>query len=172
MNDILLKTTNEIKNCELKDISKQIMTICRAISPQFYKSMSIEDMKQERYAIELLLNDIDQATIAEMCKRAITDYPRSRSQNNYTYMDINYILTFFKASFDFIHSDSIHLHANAVKLSGSYNEITKIITEKWNDNGTIVEIKNFVNYNIDKNRQIFSKKDMERLFYNLDGEQL
>ena len=32
----LVNITNEIQQCDKKDISKQVMSVCRAITPQFY----------------------------------------------------------------------------------------------------------------------------------------
>ena len=55
----LVTITSQIEKCEKKDISKQVMSVCRAITPQFYKSMSVDDVKAERLSIELLTADID-----------------------------------------------------------------------------------------------------------------
>lgn len=134
MNEII-KITNEISRCERKDIAKQVMSVCRAITPQFYKAMSIEEIKAERLSIELLIADIDNDTIAEMCKRAIINYPKQRSENAKTYFDINYLLQFYKEAFNYVHCDSIELSKQAELIDSHYDEVRGIVFEKWNDGG-------------------------------------
>ncbi len=160
----LSKVIGGLEACKVEDISKQVMSVCRAITPQFYKNLTLEDMKAEKLGIELLVADIDQKTLAEMCKRAVLNYPLTRSQNNKIYFDINYILEFYEASFNFVHSESVELSNEAVELE-KYIDFTKnIVYQTWLDNGVTKKTANIfkpsegVTYDT-----IYSLKDFERL---------
>ena len=132
MND-LVKMTNNIQSCDKKDLPKQIMSVCRAITPQIYKNLSIEDMKAEKIGIELLMADIDGETAAEMCKRAVLNYPRIKSENPKTIFDINFIMQFYKQSFNFVHCEAINISRNAEKIWEKYDDTKKILYQKWKE---------------------------------------
>lgn len=141
MNDLVINLASNIAKCDTKEVSKQIMSVCRAITPQFYKSMSVEEVKAERLGIELALSQIEQSVVSEMCMRAILDYPKRRSLNNACYFNINYILEYYIEAFNFIHSESIALSKNAELLNSHFDKKTSILTQQWCDNGSIVETK-------------------------------
>lgn len=132
MNEIV-KITSELQVCDRKDISKQIMSVCRAITPQFYKNMSIEDMKAERMSIELLTADIDGETLAEMCKRAVMKYPQARSENSKAFFDINYLLQFYKQAYNFVHCENIFVSKEATKIYQNYDTVKGILYQRWKE---------------------------------------
>lgn len=164
----LTKTTNAISNCETKEIVPQVMAMCRAITPQFYKGMSDMDIKAEKLGIDLLTANIEQKCLGEMCKLAIMNYPRFRSENPKTYFDINYILTFYKQAFNKMFCELVELPKKSNRLKSSFDEELNILTETWETpTGEIVEIKEI----IDKPRaheHTYSSKYYSTLFDNLD----
>lgn len=162
----LVNITNEIQQCEKKDISKQVMSVCRAITPQFYKSMTVEDVKAERLSIELLTADIDNNTLAEMCKRAVLNYPKSRSLNEKTYFDINYILTFYKTAFNFIHCENVVVSNKAEKIWEFYDDVKGILYQKWKEpNG---EEKQVAVIQDKQGGHQYSPKDYQMLYTDLN----
>ena len=162
----LVNITNEIQQCDKKDISKQVMSVCRAITPQFYKSMTIEDVKAERLSIELLTADIDNNTLAEMCKRAVLNYPKARSLNEKTYFDINYILTFYKTAFNFIHCENVVVSNKAEKIWEFYDDVKGILYQKWKEpNG---EEKQVAVIQDKQGGHQYSPKDYQMLYDNPD----
>lgn len=164
----LVTITSQIEKCEKKDISKQVMSVCRAITPQFYKSMSVDDVKAERLSIELLTADIDNEVLAEMCKRAVLNYPKARSNNDRTYFDINYILTFYKSAFNFIHCDNIKLSKKAQKIQEYFDPVKTILYQKWVDNGKEYQIAWIDERDIPENTHRYSPKDYQMMFTSLD----
>ena len=163
----LVKITNQIQQCEKKDIAKEVMSVCRAITPQFYKNMSVEEVKAERMSIELLSANIDNDTLAEMCRRAILDYPKKRSENEKVYFDFNYILTFYKQAYNYVHCDSIKLSESAEKVQDWYEEEKSTIHQLWEDNGE----KYYVSYITKKPKDkghIYSPKDTQYVFQSID----
>ena len=162
----LVNITNEIQQCDKKDISKQVMSVCRAITPQFYKSVTIEDVKAERLSIELLTADIDNNTLAEMCKRAVLNYPKARSLNENTYFDLNYILTFYKTAFNFIHCENVVVSNKAEKIWEFYDDVKGILYQKWKEpNGEEKQVAVIQ----DKQRgHQYSPKDYQMLYDNPD----
>lgn len=153
MDNLLITLTNTIALCDTKEIAKQVMTVCRAITPQFYKNLTVEEMKAERLSIELLTSGIDQQTLAEMCKRAVNNYARIRSENNRVYFDINYLITFYKESFNFVNCENVKLSRSAELVKSFYDNETHIITEIYNDNNNMVTI-----------REIKDKKENEHVY--------
>ena len=161
----LIKITNQIADCNNKEVAKQIMCVCRAITPAFYKNMSVEEIKAEKASIELLTLDIDQQTLSEMCKRAVLNYPYARSQNSKTFFDINYILQFYQEAFNFVHCYNIKLSRKAIKISSHYDEAKKILWQKWEDKGQEITIA------IIQDKQAgnqYSPKDFELLMTDID----
>lgn len=167
----LVKMTNEIQLCDKGNVSKSIMGVCRAVTPQFYKNMTVEDIKAERLSIELLTADIDNETLAEMCKRAVLNYPKVRSENNKTYFDINYILTFYKKAFNDVHCNNIHLSKKATKIWEKFDNIKNILYQKWVDNGQEINIAVILEENETKGH-FYSPKDYEMLFQDLDDVEI
>lgn len=162
----LVNITNEIQQCDKKDISKQVMSVCRAITPQFYKSMTVEDVKAERLSIELLTADIDNNTLAEMCKRAVLNYPKARSLNEKTYFDINYILTFYKTAFNFIHCENVVVSNKAEKIWEFYDDVKGILYQKWKE--PTGEEKQVAVIQEKQGGHQYSPKDYQMLYTDLD----
>lgn len=150
MDNSLTTLTNNIALCDTKEIAKQVMIVCRAITPQFYKNLTVEEMKAERLSIELLTSGMDQKVIAEMCKRAINNYARIRSDNNKVYFDINYLITFYKESFNYINCTCVNLPKTAQMIKSNYDDSSCILTEIYDNKGETIVIK-----------QIIDKKDSE-----------
>ena len=163
MDNSLIALTNSIAVCDTKEIAKQVMTVCRAITPQFYKNLTIEEMKAERLSIELLTAGIDQKTLAEMCKRAINNYARIRSENSRVYFDINYLIMFYKESFNFVNCENVSLSKQATLIKSFYDDETHILTEVYEDNKEMVTIREIIDKKEDKqNQRLYSTK-----FYQL-----
>lgn len=159
MDNSLITLTNTIALCDTKEIAKQVMTVCRAITPQFYKNLTVEEMKAERLSIELLTSGIDQQTLAEMCKRAVNNYARIRSENNRVYFDINYLITFYKESFNFVNCENVKLSKSAELVKSFYDDETHIITEIYNDNNNMVTVKEIKDKKENKiNERVYSSK--------------
>lgn len=155
-------------NCDSKEITPQVMAMCRAITPQFYKGMSDVDIRAEKLGIDLLTANIDQHCLGEMCRLAVLNYPRFRSENPKTYFDVNYILTFYKQAFNKLFCENVEIPKGSEKIQSSYDDEQNILTEIWQapDGAkiTIKEIKDYPN----KSEHIYSSKFMERMFNNWD----
>lgn len=165
MNEIV-KITSQLQICDRKDIAKQVMSVCRAITPQFYKNMEIDDMKAEKMSIELLTADIDGETLAEMCKRAVLNYPKARSENNRTFFDINYMLQFYKQSFNFVHCENIKISKEAIKIYEQYDYVKGILYQKWREPNGEEKMVGIIQEEM-KGHQ-YSPKDYERMFTDID----
>lgn len=151
----LVETTSAICKCEVKDVAPQIMTICRAVTPQFYKGMADVDVKAERLSIELLTSNIEQECLAEMCRLAILNYPRSRSENPKAYFDINYILTFYKDAFNKVFCKQVELPKKSSLIKCDFDFDTYIVTETWKSpEGKTIVIKEIKNKAEDASKQI------------------
>lgn len=168
MNNDLMKITNDIAFASKQEVAKMILKVFSAVTPKFYRGLTSESLKMELAGIELVIADIDSQTLAEMCKRAIKSYAIARSKDSNTYFDINYILSFYKESFDFVHSINVPLSRSAEEIEDYYDEVTNIKWQKWREkNGEIVETASFV-----KDTKIshkYSLKDYERMFTDLDN---
>lgn len=163
MNEIT-KMTSQLQVCDRKETAKQVMSVCRAITPQFYRNMGIEDMKAEKMSIELLTADIDGETLAEMCRRAVLNYPKARSENNRTFFDINYILQFYKQSFNFVHCENIKISKEAIKVYQEYDCVRGILFQKWREpNGEEKTVAI-----IQEEKKVYSPKDYERMFADIN----
>ena len=164
----LTKTTNAIINCAANEVAPQIMTVCRAVTPQFYKGMSDLDVKAERMSIELLTSNIDQPCLAEMCKLAVMNYARCRSENPKAYFDINYILTFYKQAFNKLYCEQIEIPKEASYISGSYDEDTHILTEIYEmPNGERITVRE-IKERQENSSRTYSSRFHQRLFNDLD----
>jgi len=117
------------------------MSICRAITPQFYRGLKDEDVRAEKLSIELLTGNIDSAVLAKMCELAVTNYARARSEDKNTYFNINYLLTFFKQAFNLVWCNGVELPPNAEYASGEYDYTTNTLTELWQLGGEKIIIK-------------------------------
>jgi len=174
MND-LIETTNAIINCEPNNVAPQIMAVCRSVTPQFYKGMSDVDVKAEKMSIELLTSNIEQRCLAEMCRLAVLNYARSRSENSKTYFDINYILTFYKQAFNKLFCEMVDIPKKSEYVSGSYDYETHILTETYKsptgEKIILREIKE-VSTNEEHLSHIYSSRFYNRMFDNFDDVDL
>jgi hypothetical protein len=142
------------------------MSVCRAITPQFYKNMEIDDIKAEKMSIELLTADIDGETLAEMCKRAVLNYPKARSENNRTFFDINYMLQFYKQSFNFVHCENIKISKEAIKIYEQYDYVKGILYQKWREPNGEEKMVGIIQEEMKRHQ--YSPKDYERMFTDID----
>lgn len=168
----LITMTNEIAKSDKQDVAKQILGVCMAITPQFYKKMSMKDLNAEKLSIALLVENIDNETLAEMCKRAVEQYPKTRAENPKAYFDINYILTFYKDAFNYVHCDSVKISKKAEKIDAKYDEKRKIIFQKWVDNGQEIMIGYMIDGDMDKHCHLYTPKDFEQITIDLSVEDL
>jgi len=138
----LIKTSGGLAIKEKRAAVAHIMAISRVITPQFYKSLSDEDLKAEKVMIELLTGHIDAAVLRKMCELAVQNYGTARSDSNKTYWDINYILTFYRTAFNWIWCESIGLAESAKYRSSTYDRVSRIVVEEWEcEEGIIQTIK-------------------------------
>lgn len=165
----LAKTTSAISNCSAKEVAPQIMTICRTITPQFYKGMSDMDVAAEKLGIELMISNIDQHCLAEMCRLAVLNYPRFRSENPKTYFDVNYILTFYKQAFNQLYCDLIELPKKSQLKTSSFNNETNILTEVWETpSGEEVKIREICEPSKKSYERVYSKKFYQSCISDID----
>lgn len=139
MNEIS-KIAQNISVCNRNEVPKAVITLCKAITPQFYKNTSEEDLKAEYGSIRLLTDNIDLNTLAEMCQRAVKNYGTARALNPKTYFNINYIMEFYKESFNWVHCDSIEISKHAKKIAEKYDDRRQALIQKWKDGDKVVMI--------------------------------
>lgn len=137
----LTTTINKIATSQRNEVSGQIMILQRSITPQFYKNMSINEMKAEKMSIELLTSNIDIEVIAKMCELAVCNYGIKRSLNENVYFDINYILTFYIDAFNFIWCYNKNITQEHKLINVSYSDADKILIETWKLDKEIIVIK-------------------------------
>lgn len=167
----LVTTTNAICECRAEEVAPQIMTVCRAVTPQFYKGMSDLDIKAEKASIELLTSNIQQDCLAEMCRLAITNYARARSENEKTFFDINYILTFYKRAFNKLYCESVELPKRSKLQRSSYDYDTNILEEHWlTPDGQEVLIREIKEEN--KSGRTYSSKFWQAQFFDFDDTEI
>lgn len=163
----LVTTTNAICQCKAEEVAPQIMTVCRAVTPQFYKGMSDIDIKAEKASIELLTSNIDQQCLAEMCRLAILNYARARSDNDKTYFDINYILTFYKKAFNKLYCENVEIPKRSQLLKSNYDYDTNILEEHWRTpDGQVVLIREIRDEN--KSGRTYSSKYWQAQYFDFD----
>lgn len=160
----LVEVVNGVKTCSQNDVAKQIMTVFRAVTPQFYKSMTDNELRAELLSIKLLSQDIDQDTLAEMCRLAVKGYAAARSSNSRTYFDMNYILTFYVEAFNNVHCYGVELPKGAKLKENSYDEETKTVTEIWEADNREIEIKCIRDKEVKKTSRTYSPRFFENLF--------
>jgi len=165
----LMTLTNDVAKCG-QNAAPHIMAVCRAVTPQFYKTMSDVDVQMEKASIELLTVDIDNRTLAKMCELAVLNYPRARSENNKIFFDINYILTFYKQAFNFVWCESVDVPRGSERVSEIYHRDTKTIEEKYKDKqGNCYHIKQLVQPKDDTyDSRIYSSKFWEVTLTDID----
>lgn len=166
----LIKATNAISNANANEVSTQIMAVCRAITPQFYKGQTDLDLKTEKMGIDMLTSNIEPKCLGEMCRLAVLNYPRARSENEKTFFDINYILTFYKQAFNSMFCEQVELPSHSEMISSNFDNETNIITEKYQSDGKLIEIREIVKPKKDKLKyeRIYSSKYFSNQFNNLD----
>ena len=129
----LVSLTNNVMHAERAAVTPQLMAICRAVTPQFYKTMSDVEVKAEKASIELLTANIDNLTLARMCELAVLNYPKARSENNKTYFDINFILTFFNQAFNYVWCESVEVPRGSERTKSSFRHDMNILEETYED---------------------------------------
>lgn len=90
---------NDIHQTE--DISiraKTIYALCKSVTPQFYM-FSGDELVGQVNSIAMLIKGIRKEVLSKMCELAIENYPKARAEGR-TYMDINYILSFYKKAWE------------------------------------------------------------------------
>lgn len=149
----------------------QIMAVCRAVTPQFYKGQSIDDLKAEKAAIELLTAHIDDEVLAKMCELSVQSYATARSDNEKVYFDINYFLSFYRMAFNYVWCDSVDVPRDAELKSSHYDPISRMIIERYviaNDEERVVKYINGERGTVCRSPKYFS-----RLVYDIgDNEEL
>lgn len=161
----LIKVTTSIATCQPSQVAKEVMTVCRAVTPQFYKSMTDNEIKAEALSIQLLTQGIDQKTLSEMCRLAVQGYAKTRSRNDKIYFDMNYILTYYIEAFNNVHCYSVEIPKDAELLSNSFDEETGIIKEEWKTSNGIVDIQ-FIEPTPSKRSDKFQQRHYSPKFFD------
>lgn len=165
----LIKTTTAIATCKQAEVVPQLMVMFRAVTPQFYKGMSDDDIKAEKLSIELLTSNIEQPCLAKMCELAVLNYPKTRSENPKTYFDINYVLTFYKQAFNKVFCEDVELPKGSEYISGHYDECLHIITEKYKTStGEIVELREIKDAPKNSFGRVYTSKALNRCFTDFE----
>lgn len=170
----LVKTANAISTCRAEEVAPQIMAFCRAVTPQFYKNMADVDLIAEKSSIELLTSNIEQECLAEMCKLAVLNYPRARSENAKEYFDINYILTFYKYAFNKVFCSSVEMPKNSNLIDSRFDPDTNILTETYEaPDGRKIIIREIIDASKFKNTsRFYSSKYFETLITDLSDVEI
>jgi len=128
----LATLTNQVATADKPKVAMEVMAVCRAITPQFYRNMSDIELKAERASIELLTCHIDAPVLAKMCEFAVQGYGIARSENSKAYFDINYILTHYREAFNHVWCHGVDIPSDYYWCGDTwYDERTRIITEYW-----------------------------------------
>ena len=127
--------TRKIATAERSAVATAIMAVCRAVTPQFYKNQTDEEVQFEMANIQLLTGHIETPTLAKMCELAVKGYPLARSTDQRIYFDINYILTFYKQAFNIVNCHEMQVSVDATIQEVRYCPITSVVTEIWECNG-------------------------------------
>lgn len=160
------KLINSIAGSTREEASKTIIKLFKMANPNKYNGITMEDLTYEVMGINMLTIDIDCKTLSQMCYRAIKRYAVSKSNKEKCSFDINYILSFFIESFNYVHSDCVALPECAIEVSSMYDSIRNIKWQKWECNGIVYETASTAY--VGDMGGIYSLKDRERQFTNLN----
>ena len=116
----LVELTSKVATANHTSVASEIMMVCRAVTPQFYKSMTDKDVAMELAAMRLFLADKEIPVIAKMCEFAVRGYGLTRSKNLYIHFDLNYILTFYEQAFNFVNCESVEIPLDAERDSNTH----------------------------------------------------
>lgn len=152
-----------------KEVALKLVKLFALLNPAIYKSFTVEELKDNIMATEIMISNIDAETLAEMIEMAIANYPQKRKENKKLVFDINYIIDFYKDAFDYVYCDKFKMELGATKLSSVYDANTGIIEQKWvAKTGEVVNIKCFAKLSPESKRP-YSKKDEEQMWTDLDA---
>jgi hypothetical protein len=87
----LVKKEQELANNG--ELAKQIYAYCSMITPAYFNSKGVAEVKNEIKSIEFLIKDIDFETLKSMVSCAMDDYKNDKSKNPKLIFDIHYILS-------------------------------------------------------------------------------
>lgn len=90
MNSLVKKEQGLINNGEL---AKQIYAYCSMVTPAYFNSKNVIEVKNEIKSIEFLIKDIDFDTLKAMIDCALTDYKEDKGRNAKLIFDIHYIIS-------------------------------------------------------------------------------
>lgn len=153
MTNALIALTNDIAAAEPARVAAPLLKIFSAITPQFYKNKTTDELRAEALSIELLTQSIPPPVLGDMCKLAVCNYPIARSNNDKVFFDINYLLTFFATAFNNRYCENVNLDGYAY-CGYTINRDMWILNEHWRrDDGEEVTIMEVMN-------------DKHKLFYN------
>lgn len=168
----LIEITNSVANCTQNEVAKTMMTVFRAVTPQFYRNMTDNDLKAEMLSIKLLTQGIDQPTLAKMCELSVENYARARSVNSKIYFDINYLLTFYLQAFNKVHCELVKVPKGANLVHSEYDEETRKVLETYEDAlGNCYEVEYIFEEDTHKKGRRYSPKFFETIT-NLDDVEL
>lgn len=143
--------TKEIETSGYGEIAKNILKFCIAVTPQFYKNKTKEELQAEKTSIELLTANIEPKVLACMCETATRKYAEMRSRNKKSYFDINFILTFYVAAFNKVNCKNQNVQGH-VCIGEDYDEENNVVSEYWKNGEQSVTV-----------RYIYPKDEIERL---------
>lgn len=109
MNDLITKVCDDIALSERKDTAKELYRFFRTLKPQFYKNQTEQEMIQEIASIQMLTASIPLDRLAEMCRLAVENYPRRKSENPKEVFNLDYVLTFYRKAKDNLRPKNFNL---------------------------------------------------------------
>lgn len=96
---------------EQMKIASEIYTFCASTTPAIYKNKSVDEIKLEMSAIQILITGIEPGILNKMVNLAVREYPKRKSDDKKLVFDIHYIMTFYKIA-EFYHRNGLELHEN------------------------------------------------------------
>lgn len=169
MTNALITLTNNIAKADQNHVAAPILKMCTAITPQFYKNKSVEELQAEALSIELLTQNIPPEVLGDMCQLAILNYPSARSRSDKTFFDINYILTFFTQAFNERYCNNVNLDG-CEYVGYSIDEKIWLLTEVWKTkDGKEVLVKEVLS---EEHKQRYLQKGYERCYSSAYYKQL
>jgi len=160
MDNAIIALTQNIATAPPGAVARPILKMCTAITPQFYKNKTVEELKAEAYSIELLTQSIEPPVLAEMCRLAICNYPIARSKNEKVFFDINYILTFFAQAFNKYFCEDVNLDGYTY-CGYDIDRSMWILNEYWEKDGERIVVREILK---DEDRKEAEKESFMRIY--------
>lgn len=169
-----LKIVDDLGRCadNKVDIVMQVIT---AVYPNKYKNVKTQELLAETNGINMLTKGIDKVVLIEMCKRALNTYCVSNgneSNNKKVFFDINYIMRFYRDTFNDINCNFVKFDwHNAKKISQTEERLENrclLVKQCWIDNGAEYNIQYLTEPDYNYNYTPVDFKNMINTLDNVD----